>query len=211
MRFIRDTTTQSPNSHVNLVCSNLKRILRNLRAATDESTPFDEADFPAQIPQICCARHLWRDNLNILLRSPVENHDKDDSQVECFEDQEAMPGNESMSGSGYAGPTHDNVRHILCEAFKKYVKDRLERVTDKRCRKPVLKRFEEAKKRSKYKVIHPSSRLQKRPLLKLSSRERPAKYSAKIYTIWKVLIRFSRSCSLDYDVFEPHCTGRRRC
>lgn len=84
---------------------------------------------------------LWKDNLNVLLEEGVEDQVEDELQAEGINNKGSVPEKKLFNGSGYHGPTNENVRSIIQEALKEHGDDRLRQFICDRCEQMVLTHF----------------------------------------------------------------------
>lgn len=110
-------TTLGRNPHVSAIGSKFGRILRTLMATNADSTPTNRAEFVTQFTRAGRVDGVWRDGLDVLLERVVDRDVEEEPQQEDIYGKEALNEKESVSASGYTGPSEDNVLRLISEAL----------------------------------------------------------------------------------------------
>lgn len=119
------------------------------RAATTDSTPFNETEFAAHFTRSRRVDDLWRDSLDVQPGQSVDDHIGDEPHNDGIKEKETITENESCNEYGNSRPTHDEVCRLTRAALEKHEETRLRRQIDDRCKNVLLGFFEEAYEQAK--------------------------------------------------------------
>lgn len=113
MILLREMNTQRRSSHVSPVDSEPEYLLRNSNAATVERRPINKADILARFVLARRVYDLGRDNLDVLADHFMDQHVEYEPRHDRIDEERNITENESLKASGYAGPIHNEARHMI--------------------------------------------------------------------------------------------------
>lgn len=142
-------TIRKPYPHVNPVCCKPERVLQNLKAATADMKPINEAKIAALFSQACRVDDLCRDDRDALCEKAVNDHVEGETYNQGANGEELMQEIEWSNESGCSWQSHDDVRRFGRDALEEHEQRNQRSLIVDSCKIMVLSLFGKAYKWAK--------------------------------------------------------------